>query len=84
MSQKTVQTLISDLHDRFGDDLTSPQQQELMKKLKMHAHNLNENEPTDLDFKDTLTVLLEDIEVQHPQEAQVIREVIQTLSNMGI
>ena len=82
--KKTIQTLISDLHNRFGEDLNSPQQQALMKKLQAHVHNFDEADSVDLDFKDTLNLLLEDIEVQHPKAAGIIREVMTILSNMEI
>ena len=84
MSQETIQTLISDLHNRFGDDLSSPQQQELMEKLQLHAHNFDEADPVDLDFKDTINMLLQDIEVKHPQAAEIVRKLMETLNNMGV
>ena len=84
MTKQIIQNLISDLHNRFGDDLTSSQQLELMEKLRNHAHAMNQDAPVDPDFEETLTLLLEDLEIQHPQAAGIIREVMATLGNMGI
>lgn len=80
----TVQTLISDLHDRFGAELTSPQQQELLQKLHANAHRIGESEPVDFDVEDTLNILLDDIETQHPKATEIIREVMVILNNMGV
>lgn len=84
MPKQTLKTLISTLHDRFGDDLTSPQQQQLIKALENHIHAKNASAPLDPSVQETLGLLLEDVEVQHPQAAAIIREVMETLKNMGI
>jgi hypothetical protein len=84
MSQATIKNLITSLHERFGDDLTSPQQQQLMEKLNLYSHKLDQKEPVDPDIKETLELLLEELEVQHPQAAGIIRQVIEALGNMGI
>lgn len=84
MAQTELQNLITSLHDTFGDDLTSPQQQQLMAKMRNHLHDVNEPEPSDISLKETTELLLEDIEEQHPQAAATVREILKMLGNMGI
>ena len=84
MSKVTIEHLMTSLHERFGDDLASPQQQQLIESLRQHMHDLNESEPVDPGFQETLGALLEDVEQQHPQAAAILREVMETLKNMGI
>lgn len=84
MPKQTLQNLMSNLHDQFGDDETSIQQQQLMQALESHIHGMDEAAPVDPDIQETLTLLVEDIEVRHPQSAAVIREVMEALKNMGI
>ncbi|ODS24008.1 hypothetical protein AB835_05645 [Candidatus Endobugula sertula] len=81
---ESIENLISSLHERFGDDFTSPQQQQLMDSLKNYTYYSGEEIPVGSDFKETLDLLLKDIEWQHPQAAGVIREVMEILKNMGI
>ena len=84
MPKQTLQNLISSLHDQFGDDAVSSQQQQLMQDLENHIHGMNETEPLDPNIQETLTLLLDDAEERHPQSAAIIREVMEALKNMGI
>ena len=84
MTKQTLQNLISNLHDQFGDDETSTQQQQLMQALESHIHGMDEAAPVDPNIQETLTLLVEDVEERHPQSAAIIREVMEALKNMGI
>jgi hypothetical protein len=75
---------MSSLHDQFGDDEISAQQQQLMQDLESHIHGMNEAAPVDPNIQETLTLLLDDVEERHPQSAAIIREVMEALKNMGI
>lgn len=84
MAIKNIQNLISDLHDSFGDDETSVQQQQLMQQLKDYSHALDEAEPVPPNMAEAAELLLEEIEESYPKSAGIIREVINMLSNIGI
>ena len=84
MPQEKISNLITDLHERFGDDLSSPEQQALMQALQSHAHDLGAAEPVDPSFQETLNLLMEEVEIEHPQAAAILREVMDALKNMGI
>ena len=84
MPKQQVQCLISDLHDKYGDDLTSPQQQALMSQLKSHIHDLDESEPVDPGFLETIDAFITQIEDAHPNAAVVVSKILETLKNIGV
>ncbi len=84
MPKQQLENLIGSLHEQFGDDLTSPQQQQLMQQMQSHLHNFDEPEPGDPNFTETVELLLEDIEEQHPKAAAVVREILEVLGNIGV
>ncbi|NRB38435.1 MAG: DUF4404 family protein [Pseudomonadales bacterium] len=86
MAVDHVKNLIIDLHDNFALEQSSPSalQQQLMQQIKVHSHNLDEEEPITPNFTDTAELLLEEIREDHPKSAAIIKEVINILANMGI
>ncbi len=84
MPKQTLENLITTLHERFADDLVSPQQKQLIQAIESHIHDSDGVEPADPNIQETLALLVEDIEEQHPQTAAIVREVMEALKNMGI
>lgn len=86
MAITKIKNLISDLHQIFAIESDGPsvQQQQLLAQMKAYTHNLDEAEPTPPQFSDTAELLLEEIQEGHPKSAEIIKEVINILSNMGI
>jgi len=84
MPKQQAQLLISDLHERFGDDLTSPQQQALMSQLKSHIHNMDESDPVEPGILETIEVFISEIESEHPNAASVVAKILETLKNIGV
>jgi len=84
MPKQKVQHLISELHDRFSDDLASPQQQQLLAQLQSHIHNMDDAEPVEPSFLETLDLLVAEVEIEHPHIASTLGQVIDTLKNIGI
>lgn len=84
MPKQIVSDLIAQLHDRFGDDLTSPQQKELMSKLQAHIHNIDEEDPIEPDFLDTIEYFMSEIEAEHPTAAQITKQLLDVLKNIGV
>jgi hypothetical protein len=84
MPKTKIENLITHLHEQFGDDLDSPQQQQLMQQMQYHLHQLNEADPKDPGLRETAELLLENLEVNHPQAAIFVREIISLLQGMGI
>jgi hypothetical protein len=79
-----LKALISDLHDSFGDDESSPQQQQLMQQLQIYVHDIDTAEPVPPGLIECAEILLDEVEEDYPQTAAIIRQVINALGNMGI
>jgi Mg-chelatase subunit ChlI len=84
MPKEKVAHLITDLHDRFGDDLVSPQQQSLLEQVKTHAHEMDEAEPADPDFLQVVETFVTEVESEHPNAASILKQVLDTLKNIGV
>jgi hypothetical protein len=84
MPKQHAKNLISELHDKFGDDNTSSQQADLMMRLNAHIHELNEEDPVDPTMIDAVELYLTELEADHPQGASVVRQLLETLKNIGI
>lgn len=84
MPRQHLDNLISRLHNEFSPGFTSPEQQRLMNELQLHLHNSSDPAPAAPSPRDTANALLESLEVEHPQAAAVIREIIETLGRLGL
>ena len=84
MPKEQAQALISEWHDRFGDEQTSSQQADLMMRLNAHIHELGEQEPVDPTMLDAVELYLTEVESDHPQGAAVVRQLLETLKNIGV
>jgi uncharacterized protein DUF4404 len=81
--QKAI-ALITELHEKFADDQVSDKQKELLMEIERHVHNLGEAEAPEPDFIDTLDTLVTDAEIEHPAMASVMRNLLETLKNIGV
>lgn len=85
MPEEKARNLITELHEMYGDDEPSEQQKHLMEQLELHTHPRGSKdqygEPVPLD---TLELLVEDMAVEHPRTAAVMREILNTLKNIGV
>jgi hypothetical protein len=84
MPVDNLKALISDLHDSFGDDESSPQQQQLMQQLQIYVHDIDTAELVPPGLIESAEILLDEVEEGYPQTAAIIRQVINAVGNMGI
>lgn len=84
MAIDNLKALIIDLHDSFGDDETSPQQQQLMQQLQIYVHDIDKAEPVPPGLIESAEILLEEMQEGYPKTAAIIRQVINTLGNIGV
>lgn len=84
MPRQHLDDLITRLHNEFSPGQTSPRQEQLLDELQLHIHNRNEVAPADPTPRDTANLLLESLEVEHPQAAGILREIIDTLGKLGL
>ena len=84
MAKQKVEGLISQLHDRIGDDETSEEQARLMAQMQSQLAGWEGERPGDGDLRTTAELLLEEIEENHPKAAMVLRDIIATLHHAGL
>lgn len=84
MSQEKIEGLISQLHERIGDDETSPQQARLLARLQGQLIGNEETNPGDGDPRKTAEMLLDELDEQHPKAAMVLRDIIENLHHIGL
>ncbi|MDG1852445.1 MAG: DUF4404 family protein [Gammaproteobacteria bacterium] len=83
MPKQHIEGLISELHDRFADSDTSPQQEAMLAQMKSELAEWKGPKPSE-DFRTTAERLLQEMEEDHPRTAAVIHEIINTLNNIGV
>lgn len=84
MPQKKIENLISQLHEQFGTVEPSPQQQKLMRDLESHIHSAGEPTPQDPSLIESAELMLESLGEEHPRTATIVRELLDTLKNIGV
>ena len=83
MPKERIAGLITELHDTFGDDVTSEQQKALLAAMAENAHAIGENEHN-VTMLETANLLLEEISEDHPQAASIVRQIIKLLGDIGV
>ena len=84
MARAKIENLMSELHERFGEVGTSPQQERLLAELQARVHDVSEGsvkEPTPLE---TIQVMIDDLGDNHPNVSALLRELLDTLKNIGV
>ncbi len=79
----TINNLMTQLHDTFGDDEPSPQVAQLMQEMERHVQHWESPAPEEA-LLDTAEALATELEVEHPAATSIIRKIIETLNNMGV
>jgi hypothetical protein len=79
----TINNLMTQLHDTFGDDEPSPQVAQLMQEMQRHVKHWETPAPEEA-LLDTAEALATELEVEHPAAATVVRRIIEALNNMGV
>ena len=83
MAKKKIEGLISNLHQRFADSETSPEQEALLAQMQSQLSEWQGPKP-DNNLAETTEMLLNDLEEKHPKAAAVARDILDTLAQIGI
>lgn len=79
----TVNNLLTQLHDTFGDDEPSPQVAQLMQDMQLHIKDWDAHTP-ESDILETADALVTELEAEHPHAVGIVRKIIETLNNIGV
>lgn len=84
MAKQKVEGLLSQLHEKFADSDTSPQQEALLQQLQSHLAEWEGPLPADGNIVNTAELLLETVEEEHPHLSRIVKEIIDALGRIGI
>jgi hypothetical protein len=84
MPREKIEGLLSQLHEKFADSDTSPQQEALMQQLQSQLSEWEGPKPADGSVVTTAEMLLEEVEEKHPQLSHLLKEILDALGNIGI
>ncbi len=84
MPKKELKSLFQHLRDHLPEGEASAQQKILMDQIAYHLHEDGSPDPVDPGIRESVELLLEDIEQNHPRGAAVARNILETLGNIGI
>ena len=83
MPKHHIEGLITQLHDRFADSDTSPEQEAMLARMKSQLAEWEGPKPPE-DFSETAEMLLQEVEEEHPKAAGLVREIINALNSIGV
>jgi hypothetical protein len=84
MPREKIEGLLTQLHEKFADSETSPQQEALMQQLQSQLSEWEGPKPADGSVVTTAEMLLEEVEEKHPQLSLLLKEILEALGNIGI
>jgi len=84
MAKQKIEGLLTQLHEKFGDSDTSPQQEALLQQMQSHLAEWEGPIPADGNIVNTAELLLETVEERHPQLSFIVKEILDTLGRIGI
>jgi hypothetical protein len=83
MPKHHIEGLITQLHERFADSDTSPEQEAMLARMKSQLAEWEGPKPPE-DFSETAEMLLQEVEEEHPKAAGLVREIINALNSIGV
>jgi hypothetical protein len=84
MPKQKIKSLFQHLRDHLPEGEASAQQKVLLDQIQYHVHNIDQPDPLDPTFRESLEALINDIESDHPKSAAIARNLLETLAAIGI
>lgn len=84
MPERELKSLFERLREHLPDGEASAQQRMLMEQIAYHLHDQDKPDPTDPSLRDSIELLIEELEADHPTSAAIARNILETLGNIGI
>lgn len=84
MPKQKLISLFQRLRDHLPEGEASAQQRMLMEQIAYHLHDEGNPDPVDPSLRDSVEMLIEDIETDHPKSAAIARNILETLAGIGI
>jgi len=83
MPKQHIEGLLGQLHEKFADSDTSPQQEAMIAQMQSELAEWEGPKPPET-FVESADLLLQEIQEEHPKAARLLQEIINTLNNIGM
>jgi Predicted hydrolases or acyltransferases (alpha/beta hydrolase superfamily) len=84
MPKAKIENLMTELHERFGEQQMSAEQQRLLRELQSHVHDVTDGAVKDPTPLETIQLMIDDLGENHPNVSALLRELLDTLKNIGV
>jgi len=84
MPKAKIENLMTELHERFGEQQMSAEQQRLLNELQTHVHDVTDGSVKDPTPLETIQLMIDDLGGNHPNVSALLRELLDTLKNIGV
>ncbi len=84
MPKQQLSSLFQRLRDHLPEGEASAQQKMLMDQIAYHLHEQGSPDPVDPSIRNSVEMLIEDIEIDHPKSAAIAKNILETLASIGV
>lgn len=84
MPKQELKSLFQRLRDHLPEGEASAQQKMLLDKIQFHIHETDEPDPIDPSLRNSVELLVDDLEIDHPKSAAVAKNILEVLAAIGI
>ncbi|MFQ3229831.1 MAG: hypothetical protein ACI9DO_001196 [Reinekea sp.] len=84
MPKTELKSLFQRLREKLPESEASSTQQLLLAKIQYHIHEEGEENPEEPSLRESVEILLDEIEAEHPKSAAIAKNILETLASIGI
>jgi hypothetical protein len=84
MAKAKIENLMTELHERFGEVEMSAEQQRLLADLEARFQGASAGSVKDPTPLESIQLMIEDLGENHPNVSAILRELLDTLKNIGV
>jgi hypothetical protein len=84
MPKTELKSLFQRLREKLPETEASSTQQMLLNKIQYHIHEEGEANPEEPTLRESVEILLDEIEAEHPKSAAIAKNILETLAAIGI
>jgi len=84
MANQELTNLLSSVRKHLPENNVSAQQQALLQKIQFHIHEEGTPDPVEPDLKQSVEMLIDELEADHPLGVAAAKKLLQALNAMGI
>ncbi|MCR6650996.1 MAG: DUF4404 family protein [Cellvibrionaceae bacterium] len=84
MPKAKIENLMTELHERFGEAEMSAEQERLLAELDARIRDSSAGSVKDPTPLESIQLMIDDLGESHPNVSVLLRELLDTLKNIGV